>query len=202
MIKIIDDFYKNTDLLDELYQYFYYAGQWQFDFFSHQYVWKEKHDTEIESKIFTLIRRLCVTEPKFAGKGYEVWVNVLDKVNNYLHHHVDCEEEEAENGIKPSKMTATVYLGSDEELDGGELVVDTEECTPATIFYDDIFNLKQVVQKNEYNNWITIPYRYNRLVLCDGNYPHAVLPIKGIKQGTARITLIISSWDREIKVKR
>ncbi len=49
MLKIIDNFFNNTDLLDELYTYFYYAGAWQFDYMPNNYIWKEKQATEVES---------------------------------------------------------------------------------------------------------------------------------------------------------
>ena len=201
MIKVIDDYYKDTDLLDDLYRHFFYAGQWQFEFFPHSYVWKEKQSSSVEQKICTLIRRICVTEPSFAGKGYEAWVNVLDKDNDHLHHHVDCEEA-VENEVKPAKMTVTIYLGSEDNLEGGELVVDTQGYVPSLKLHNDIYNLVREVKENTLNNWITIPYKYNRIVLFDGNYPHAVLPIRNIRQGNARITLTISSWDRKIKVKK
>jgi len=196
MIKIIDNFYKDTDLLDDLYRYFYYAGTWQFDFFSHTYVWKEKQHTKIEKQICTLIRRLCVTEPKFAGKGYESWVNVLNRDVDHLNHHVDCDEEA--EGIQPAKMTALLYLGSEEGLKGGEFVIDTNEDALQGKFYENIYDLK----KNLDSGWIKIPYRYNRLVLFDSNYPHAILPITDIKNGESRIGLTISSWDKKIKVIR
>ena len=76
MLKIIDNFYQNTDLLDDLYRFFYYAGTWQFDYFSHKYVWKEKQSTKTEEQVCTLIRRICVTNPKFSARGYESWINV------------------------------------------------------------------------------------------------------------------------------
>ena len=88
MLKIIDNFYKHTDLLDSLYKYFYYAGPWQLDYMPNKYIWKEKQNTEVETMICTLIRRLCVTEPKFGGKGYEPWTNVLTTEIDHLNHHV------------------------------------------------------------------------------------------------------------------
>ena len=201
MIKIIDNFFEDTDMLDNIYRYFYYAGQWQFDFFTHKYVWKKKQNTDIETDIATIIRTLCTLEPKFAGKGYEVWINMHDKENFFLPHHVDCEEA-ARGEIKPSKMTATIYLGSEENMEGGDLAIDTEPYSPSTEFSEDIYDLEKEVNKNQYNNWLKVPYKYNRLVLFNEAYPHAILPIKAMKKGNARITLIISSWDREIEVIR
>ncbi len=196
MLKIIDNFYKDTDILDELYTYFHYAGSWQFDFMPNKYVWKEKQSTEVESKICTLIRRVCSTQSKFGANGYEAWINVLDRDTDHLNHHVDCDEEA--EGIEPAKMTAIIYLGSDEGLEGGELVIDLSEGALEAGFYDNIYTLK----KNLDNGWIKIPYKYNRLILFDSNYPHAILPITGIKNGASRIGLTISSWDKKIKVQR
>jgi|TARA_A100000172_G_scaffold79296_1_gene66074 hypothetical protein len=196
MIKIVDNFYQDTDLLDELYTYFYYSGSWQFDYFPNNYVWKNKQSTEIETKICTLIRRICVTDPTFGGNGYEPWVNVLTRDIDHQNHHVDCDEEA--EGIEPSKMTAILYLGSEEGLEGGQLALDTTEYSPQAGFYEDIYEL----EKNMDSNWIKIPYKYNRLVLYTGNFPHAVLPITSIKKGDARVALIISSWDKKIKVQR
>ena len=83
-------------------------------------------------------------------------------------------------------------------MEGGELVIDTNEGAIQAGFYDNIYDLK----KNLNNGWITIPYKYNRLILFDSNYPHAILPITRIKQGESRIGLTISSWDKKIKVQR
>ena len=98
----------------------------------------------------------------------------------------------------PLSMSAILYLGSNEGLEGGELAIDTNEGSLQAGFYDSIYDLK----KNLDNGWIKIPYKYNRLVLFDSNYPHAILPITGIKQEESRIGLSISSWDKKIKVQR
>lgn len=195
MIKIVDSLCDNTDSLDELYKFFHYAGSWQYDFMPRNYVSKRKQNTKEETTICNVIKKICEVEPKFIGKGYEVWVNVLDNTNKHLDHHVDCDEEQ--EGIHPAKMTATVYLGSD--IDGGELAVDTNEFSEeSTSFHEDIYDLKEDMD----NNWLKIPYKYNRAVLFDSNYPHAVLPITRIDQGASRISLVISSWDKKIKVIR
>ena len=196
MLTIIDNWTNSTNLLDSLYKYFYYSGAWQFDFMPNKYVNKKKQNTEVETTICSLIRQICCDKPKFKAKGYEAWANVLDTEVNHLNHHVDCDEEA--EGIEPAKMTAIIYLGSGEEMEGGELVIDTNEGAIQAGFYDNIYDLK----KNLNNGWITIPYKYNRLILFDSNYPHAILPITRIKQGESRIGLTISSWDKKIKVQR
>jgi hypothetical protein len=196
MLKIIDNFIKNTDSIDELYSYFYHTGSVQFDFFPSKYVLGARHANKTERMICDLIRKIERTEPGFVGKGYEPWVNVLDYDTDHLNHHVDCDEEA--EGIEPAKMTAIIYLGSEEGLEGGELVIDLSDGAIYSGFYDNIYELK----KNLDSGWIKIPYKYNRLILFDSNYPHAILPITGIKKGASRIGLTISSWDRKIKVQR
>ena len=196
MIKIIDNFFNDTNLLDELYTYFYHTGSIQFEFFSKKYIINSRHANWAEAGICKIIRYIESTHPSFRGKGYEPWVNVLDKDIPYLDHHVDCDEEA--EGIEPAKMTAILYLGSAEGLEGGELAIDLNEGALQAGFYDNIYDLK----KNLDNGWIKIPYKYNRLVLFDSNYPHAILPVVGIKNGASRIGLTVSSWDKKIKVQR
>jgi Rps23 Pro-64 3,4-dihydroxylase Tpa1-like proline 4-hydroxylase len=194
VITITDNFLKNTDILDDLYQFFHYSGGWQFDFMPAKYISKNNHSSEIDAKISYIIKKICEIEPKFIGLGYEPWVNVLDYHIDHLNHHVDCNEE-SEN-IEPAKMTATLYLGS--EIEGGDLAIDTVEYNKTYTFYDNIHKLEQNID----NNWIKIPFKNNRLILFDSNYPHAVLPIKNIKNNESRISLVISSWDKKIKVQR
>jgi hypothetical protein len=196
MIKIEDDFLYGEAILDDLYSFFHYVGSWQFDFFCEKYVWGKKHKDKTESDICKIIRALPNVDPGFTGKGYEVWVNVLDADNNHLSHHVDCDEEA--EGVEPAKKTAVIFLGGD-DIEGGELVMDTEEYSPGYLFESNIYNLLERANKDK---WVKIDYKPNRLVIFDSNYAHGVLPIKHIKKGTSRISLVISCWDKKIKVQR
>ena len=196
MIKIEDDFLCKETILDDLYSFFHYAGSWQFDFFCDKYVWGKKHKDKTESNICKIIRELPNLDPGFTGKGYEVWVNVLDAENNHLNHHVDCDEEA--DGIEPAKKTAVIFLGGD-EIEGGELVVDTDEYSPGYRFEENIYNLVERATKDK---WLKIDYKPSRVVIFDSNYAHGVLPIRHIKKGTSRISLVISCWDKKIKVQR
>ena len=58
MIKIIDNFLEDSSLLDELYSFFYYSGQWQFDFFTHKYIISKKKNSELEDKISKVIQEV------------------------------------------------------------------------------------------------------------------------------------------------
>jgi hypothetical protein len=196
MIKIEDDFFGGDSTLDDLYSFFHYAGSWQFDFFSDKYVWGKKHKDKTESDICKIIRSLANVDPGFTGKGYEVWVNVLDHNNNYLHHHVDCDEEV--EGIEPAKKTAVLFLGGD-EIEGGELVMDPEPYQPGYFFEEDIYNL---AERSKANKWLKIEYKPSRLVIFEGNHAHGVLPIRHMQSGSSRISLMISCWDKKIKVQR
>tara|TARA_R100001244_G_scaffold68692_1_gene56155 strand:- start:505 stop:1101 length:597 start_codon:yes stop_codon:yes gene_type:complete len=198
MIQIIDEFCKDTDILDDLYRYFYYAGAWQFDFLPHKDILKNKN--EVIQKIGSIIQDLCATNSKFKGKGYEIWINVLTEEDNYLDYHIDCDEDTPEDSVIPAKMTATLYLGPHEEMEGGELVVNTQGLEHFKSFRgESIFDVKKELTSGE---WITIPYKYNRTVLFEGQTPHAVLPITKIPKNQARISLIIASWDKEVKICR
>ena len=198
MIAIYDDFLDDdSDILDEMYQFFYYAGQYQFDFFPKDYILHNKSKSDIENKIEKLIKKICSIDLSFAAKeGYEVWVNVMDKANKGLDLHIDCNEYSEQ--YDPAKKTAVIYLGRDEDLIGGELVMDMTEIHDNYKFPETIYD----AEKNMTNSWIKIPFKSHRLILFNSAYPHGVLPIKSIPRGNSRITMTISSWDKPIKVRR
>jgi len=196
MLKIIDNFIKNTDTLDELYKFFHYSGSWQFDFLSHKYVYNNKQNSTAEELVCQIIKALCAYDLGFNSKGYEAWINVLDKDINHLNHHVDCNEFAEE--MEPAKKTAVIYLGSGDSMEGGELAINLTEVKKDYCFYDNIYDLEKYMD----NSWLKIPYKYNRLILFDSNYPHAILPIKHLESGSSRISLTVCSWDKKIKVKR
>jgi hypothetical protein len=197
VIKIIDDFLSENNTLEELYRFFHYAGSWQFDFFPSKYVWGNKHRDQTEKYICKIIRILPTIDPAFNSNGFEVWVNSLDKEVNHLSHHVDCDET-AEN-IETAKKTAVIFLGGDDDMEGGELVMDTNGYHPGYKFETSIYDLKN---RSEAEGWLKIPYRPNRLVIFEGNMAHGVLPIKHLQQGTSRISLMISCWDKKIEIMR
>lgn len=197
MITILDNFLSEEDTFEELYKFFHYAGSWQFDFFPNKYVWASRQKDKTEHLICKIIRKLHTVDPAFNSNGYEVWANVLDGDVAHLHHHVDCDE--FAEGIEPAKKTAVIFLGGDDDMEGGELVMDTNEYYPDYKFEDNIYDLQS---RSEKEGWLKIPYKPNRLVIFTGNMAHGVLPIKHMRTGSSRISLMISCWDKEVKIKR
>tara|TARA_R100000951_G_scaffold22853_1_gene18839 strand:- start:671 stop:1264 length:594 start_codon:yes stop_codon:yes gene_type:complete len=197
VIKIIDDFLCDDNILEELYRFFHYAGSWQFDFFTNKYVWSPKHKDKTENYICKIIRTLPTIDPAFNSNGYEVWANCLGSEMNHLNHHVDCDE--GTDDIETAKKTAVIFLGGDDDLEGGELVMDTNQYHSGYKFETNIYKLKE---RSEDEEWLKIPYKPNRLVIFEGNMAHGVLPIKHIQQGTSRVSLMISCWDKTIEVVR
>ena len=199
MIKIIDNFLEDTENIDWLYTYFKHSGSYQFDFMPSSYVNKGKHTSEVDHRICKVIKAFCSADFSSPAVGYEPWVNVLDIDNDHLQHHVDCSEEEDE--LVPAKITATLHLGPSDEMEGGEMAVNVNPYNGSEeepFIYDTIYDLK----RNLDNEWIIIPYRYNRMIMFDSRLPHAVLPIKHITLNESRISFMSASWDRKIKVKK
>lgn len=48
------------------------------------------------------------------------------------------------------------------------------------------------------NDWITVPYRHNRGILHDGDYPHLSTPITYIKPGIKRVILGFNCFTEEL----
>ena len=197
MIKIIDDFLDNENILEELYRFFHYAGSWQFDFFTNKYVWASKHKDKTEDYICKIIRSLPSIDPAFNSNGYEVWVNSLDTDIDHLSHHVDCDE--GSEGVETAKKTAVIFLGGDDSLEGGELVMDTNGYHPGYKFETNIYSMKE---RAEAEGWLKIPYKPHRLVIFEGNMAHGVLPITHMQAGTSRISLMISCWVKKVDIVR
>ena len=197
MITIIDNFLEDTTSLDWLYDFFRLTGTYQFDFMPHSYINKKSKQALADHHVSNIIKELCASNIKYVAKGYEAWVNVLTMGEDHLHYHVDCDEEA--EGIVPAKMTATLYLGPSEGMEGGDLAINTTPyINNSTFKYKTIYDLKKDID----NDWLVIPYKYNRLVMFDSNYPHAVLPITNLPMQESRISLNISAWDKTIRVQK
>jgi len=194
MLSIVNNFLeKNT--LDKIYNFFYYAGQWQFDFFKNENKYKRKSD--IENIFDSIIDTICLIDPSFKSlAGYEVWVNVITKQNEGLDFHVDCNEYA--DYFDTANKTAVLHIGKDRDLLGGDLLIDMTPVTEDYIFPKNIYE----ADKNTTNKFFRIPFKDNRLILFNSHYPHGVSPIKNIGLHSCRIAISISAWDKEIKIKR
>ena len=51
---------------------------------------------------------------------------------------------------------------------------------------------------NDENDWIMVPYKYNRGTLCDGDLPHFSTPVKSIPNGMKRVIVGFNVCNHEI----
>ena len=148
--------------------------------------------------------------------GFEVWSNLMYQTG--LHLHVDCDEEyyDLTQIIKPPKYTSVLYLGPNHDLVGGEVAFNLngiEYYESHDLYHSEqdkiidqdmscVSDLQAQVIRQRTSDWLTVPYRYNRLIVFDANYPHCVLNIKkGTTKDMPRIGITMAAWDHEIKTK-
>lgn len=194
MLSIVNNFLDKNDL-DKIYNFFYYAGQWQFDFFKNED--KYKRNSEIENTFDSIVDKICLIDSTFISlAGYEIWVNLITKQHEGLDFHVDCNEYA--NYLDTAKKTAVLHIGKDKRLVGGDLLIDMTPVTDKYIFPKNIYE----ADNDTTNKFLRIPFKDNRLILFNSHYPHGVSPIKTIDKFACRIAVSISAWDKEIKIKR
>ena len=150
-------------------------------------------------------------------RGFEVWSNLMYETG--LHLHVDCDEDyyNLTQIIQPPKYTSVLYLGPDHDLEGGELALNLNGIDYAASHdldhneHDEIENkqkncisdMQAHVIRRDTENWLTIPYRYNRLIVFDPHYPHCVLNIKkGTTKNTPRIGITMAAWDHDVNINK
>lgn len=133
-------------------------------------------------------------------EGFEVWGNTMS-YDSKLDLHVDCDEHTLDNTgvLKNPLFTSVLYLGPKHCIHGGELAINLTQ--PINSFSDVeqmSFNINENEIKRDNINWFKIPYRYNRLVVFEATRPHLVLDIHGGTERSARSSLTMAAWDREI----
>jgi hypothetical protein len=214
MIALVDNFIKDTEKLDTLYQFYNSIGtNWKYDFLTN----KDVEDTSSNfhtTIVKELIEKVYTSQAMKAFDtddvvGYEPWVNYMEKSNDGLSYHMDCNENS--NGAwEHGKVTAILYLGHPGEMVGGNLVLNGSSDAVEN-FYNMRLNKRDYTEigllKGELLEpyWINIPYKYNRLVLFDpSKYPHAVTPMKKNCSESFdkrnRLALQITAWNKEIKI--
>tara|TARA_B100000214_G_scaffold154146_1_gene110449 strand:+ start:713 stop:1372 length:660 start_codon:yes stop_codon:yes gene_type:complete len=135
--------------------------------------------------------------------GFEVWNNLMAP-SCVLDLHVDCDEyiHQTHNQIVNPLYTSVLYLGPKNELVGGELSLSLK-YTFGDLDKNLNYDLIAIEGENATNgeDWLKIPYRYNRLVVFDSTRPHLVTKIKeGATEENPRIGLTMAAWDYEVKI--
>ena len=134
-------------------------------------------------------------------RGFEVWSNCVTK--SALHLHVDCDEEHyyKHNEVIPPKYTSVLYTGPKNALVGGELAINLNGIKYFTDNLNaDIQQYPEKIKKDT-KNWLTIPYKYNRLIVFDANCPHCVLNIQSGTENAPRTALTMALWDHEVSIQ-
>ena len=199
---IIDDFL-DTSLIDEAYNIILNDAKQEKEFDSF-FIKKEDINPSGDciSKILhkTWIDNLEIDADRVLG--FEVWNNLMAS-SHVLYLHVDCDEytNQTHNRIVNPLYTSVLYLGPKNGLVGGELALSlkyTFKDLDKNIDYDSITLEGENATSGE--DWLKIPYRYNRLVVFDSTRPHLVTEIKeGATEENPRIGLTMAAWDYEVK---
>lgn len=196
-LQVFDNFFtgKAREKLDYLYAFFKQCNSnWQLDFIDRNDVLKKSKDlhTQYVKDIIKAVMK-CYSNEVNIDKivGYEAWINTMPFDSKGLEYHFDCDEG-AENLVSPLK-SLVVYLGPAESMTGGNLALDFRGRNNTDKKFKSSYNILDDLE----NGWIQVPFEYGRVVSFDPKIPHAVLPIKKIKKGEARITLTIAVWDKE-----
>ena len=211
---IFDDFLE-TNVIDELY-----SSIRNDDFEKLPFIRKREvdRDADLINKVLydTWFDKLSFLDDEDI-RGFEVWSNLMYETG--LHLHVDCDEDyyNLTQIIQPPQYTSVLYLGPDHDLEGGELALNlngidyaenhdlnhNEHDAIANEQKNCISDMQAHVIRRDTENWLTIPYRYNRLIVFDPHYPHCVLNIKkGTTKNTPRISITMAAWDHDVNINK
>ena len=211
---IFDDFLE-TNVIDELY-----SSIRNDDFEKLPFIRKRDvdRDADLINKVLydTWFDKLSFLDDEDI-RGFEVWSNLMYETG--LHLHVDCDEDyyNLTQIIQPPQYTSVLYLGPAHDLEGGELALNlngidyaenhdldhNEHDVIANEQKNCISDMQAHVIKQDTRNWLTIPYRYNRLIVFDPHYPHCVLNIKkGTTKNTPRIGITMAAWDHDVNINK
>ena len=132
--------------------------------------------------------------------GFECWFNSMRKGG--LHLHVDCDEKHYHDysEIVPPKYTSVFYAGPKNSIVGGELAINLNGITYFTDNKNPDIQQQPEKIKKDTKNWITVPYKYNRLIVFDSQAAHCVLDIESGTENDPRVTFTMTAWDKEIQV--
>jgi len=139
-------------------------------------------------------------------KAFEIWTGKIPpdtefNNNNFaggiggLNYHLDKDEILSAKGELSSPIYGSAfYIGPRENITGGEILINTNGKN----HMEDYEKAGGGIVSTHGAEWIKIPFRYNRLVLFDGLYPHFVAPVISRPVNKCRVTIAVNAWNKDI----
>lgn len=139
-------------------------------------------------------------------KAFEIWTGKIPPDREFndnnlvggiggLNYHLDKDEVLSRKGELSSPIYGSAfYIGPRENITGGEILINTN----GKKHIEDYQKAGGGIVSTHGAEWIKIPFRYNRLVLFDGLYPHFVSPIISRPVDKCRVTIAVNAWDKDI----
>jgi len=139
-------------------------------------------------------------------KAFEIWTGKIPpdtefNNNNFaggiggLNYHLDKDEILSAKGELSSPIYASAfYIGPRENITGGEIFVNTN----GKKHMEDYEKAGGGIVSTHGEEWIKIPFRYNRLVLLDGLYPHFVAPVISRPVDKCRVAIAVNAWGKDV----
>lgn len=210
----VDNLISDTDLIDELYD-LVVKGEFSLptnsfypirNAIDQNYKPDDRPNEIIYSFIRSIwlnkLRHLILSQTKKV-EGFEVWINSLPETNfnnpklaggiGGLNYHVDRDENASRRGEFHLPIFANAfYLGPREGINGGEIVLNTRGIDHFNEYKGGLIDL------GENKGWVSVPFKYNRMVIFDSTYPHFVKPIVAMPDNKPRVTMAINVWHRQI----
>lgn len=139
-------------------------------------------------------------------KAFEIWTGKIPpdtefNNNNFaggiggLNYHLDKDEILSAKGELSSPIYGSAfYIGPRENITGGEILINTN----GKKHMEDYEKAGGGIVSTHGAEWIKIPFKYNRLVLFDGEYPHFVAPVISRPVDKCRVTIAVNAWDKDV----
>jgi hypothetical protein len=214
LILTIDNAVEDTTIIDRLYDIMVGEGV-SIGVEPPNFIFKDDLDynpekNELDNLLRKIIKEVWMKEAHFLIKdrmdelvGFECWNNNLPNDsqvkslaggNAGLNYHLDKDEVaySERNELRLPMFATAFYIGPKEGLNGGELMVNVRGQEHYREYSGGL------IDYNDEENWVRIPFRYNRMVIFDSNYPHFVMPIIATPNGEKRCSVAINAWHTEI----
>lgn len=135
--------------------------------------------------------------------GTVVWC-LSSGITNSVEYHIDYAElyRYETNIIHPPLYAGTAHLSPPEVMmKGGHFMVNTKGIDHYRKFGYKARKqpgLQDDIDGNEDGSWIRVPYRYNRGILHDGDFPHLSTPVDSIDPIGRRVILGFNCFTKEV----